>query len=215
MRVNVRGVRYVLNDYDNLMILPVYGYWIWEYLKPQKGENFLDVGAHVGKHALQVAKIVGNRGSVVAIEPDPTNYAALKRNMEMNRTQNVIAVNVAAWHCNTKLKLSFDRSSQGSSVKFDFGLGSVEVEARALDGVLLEIGIDKIDLVKINVEGAELETLKGLRDTLRDSRPKVIVEVWHGNVEKVKTFLSEIGYVMRTIPTAHYKDLSFYLLFPE
>jgi len=57
------------------------------------------------REILQVAKIVGDEGSVVAIEPDPTNYAALKKGIEINKTQNVIAVNVAAWHCDTKLKL--------------------------------------------------------------------------------------------------------------
>lgn len=84
------------------MVLPVYGCWIWDYLKPQKGDVFLDVGAHVGEYALEVAKIVGEKGLVVAIEPDFANYAVLKRSIEMNKTRNVIVVNVAAWHCDTK-----------------------------------------------------------------------------------------------------------------
>ena len=212
MIVDVRGVKYVLRDYENLVVLPFYGCWIWDYLKPQKGDVFLDVGAHVGKYALQVAKIVGAKGMVVAIEPDVANYAALKRNIELNKARNVIAVNVAAWHCDTKIRFFFFGSSLGSSVKSDFGLGSTEVEARALDGVLLEIGIDRMDWVKINVEGAEVETLEGIQKTLRDSRPRVIVEVEHENVEGVAAFLTKTGYVMREIPEAHDKNFAYYLL---
>ena len=215
MRVKVGVVRYVLNDYENLVVLPFYGCWIWDYLKPQEGEVFVDVGAHVGKYALEVAEIVGEKGSVVAIEPDPANYAALKRNIEMNKTRNVIVVNVAAWHCDTKLRFFFFRSSLGRRVKFDFGLGSTEIEERALDDVLREIGVDRVDWVKINVEGAELETLKGLENTLKNSHPKVIVEVEHDNVEGVATFLSKTGYVMREIPEAHDREFSYYLLLPE
>ena len=215
LRVKVRGVWYVMNDYENLVVLPFYAYWMWDYLKPQKGDVFLDVGAHVGKYTLQVAKIVGEKGLVVAIEPDPANYAVLKRNMEMNNARNVIAINVAAWHCDTKLKIYLFESSLGNSVKSDFGLGSKEIEARALDGVLQEIGVNRVDWIKINVEGAELETLRGLENTLRNFYPKVIAEIWHDYVGEVTTFISKIGYSMRTIPTAHDKDFSYYLLLPE
>lgn len=214
MRVTVGGVKYVLDNYEHLMILPFYGYWLWDYLNIQKGEMFLDVGAHVGKYALQVARIVGENGLVVAIEPDSENYSALKRTIELNKLQNVIAVNAAAWNCDTKLKFSLAGSSLGSSVKFDFGRGSAEVEARMLDSVLQEIGVARVNWVKINVEGAEFETLKGLEDTLRSFLPDVISEVEHDNVEEVTAFMRAIGYIVEMIPTAHNKDVSYYLFHP-
>lgn len=100
-------------------------------------------------------------------------------------------------------------------MKFDFGLGSTEIEARALDDVLRELGVDRVDWVKINVEGAELETLKSLKNTLKNSHPKVIVEVEHDNVEGVATILSKTGYVMREIPKAHGREFAYPLLLPE
>lgn len=211
MRVNVGGVRYILEDYENLVVLPFYGCWMWDYLKPQNGEFFLDVGAHVGKYALQVAKIVGEDGAVVAIESDSENYAILKRNIKANRVRNVVAVNMAAWHCDTTLRFFLFRSSLGKSVKIDFGLGSTEVEARALDNVLREMNVDRVDWIKINVEGAELETLKGLENTLKNFHPNVIAEVGDDCAEEVAAFMSEMGYVMRKIPEAHGQDFSYYI----
>jgi len=73
-----------------------------KWLKPRKNETFVDVGAHIGKYTLQIAKIVGETGRVVAVEPHPTTFQILRRNIELNSLKNVFAVNVACYRkeCN-------------------------------------------------------------------------------------------------------------------
>ena len=74
----VDGLKYFLTDFESLQIISrEHEEWMWNYLKPKKGEVFIDVGAHIGKYALQVAKIVGEKGLVIAIEASPINYNVL------------------------------------------------------------------------------------------------------------------------------------------
>ncbi len=215
IRLNVSGVKYVLNDYENLAVLPLYGYWMWDYLKPKKDDIFLDVGAHIGKYALQVAKLVGDNGYVVAIEADSMNYVSLKKNIEYNMARNIFAFNLAAWDCDTTLKLFLSDSSLAHSAKTDFKHGSIEIKARALDNLLQEIGIDRVDWVKINVEGAELETLKGLKNILNKSRPRIIAEIWDNNMKGVVKFLNENEYIMKEIPEGYYENFTYYICLPK
>lgn len=126
-RIRVNGVRYVLNDWTGVLVVtPEYEPWMWRYLRPRKGDVFLDVGAHVGKYALQVAKIVGEEGLVIAVKPMPEHFKALSMNIKLNKLRNVIPLNIAAWSEEKLLKL-FIGNSGWHSIKHDFGLGFIEV----------------------------------------------------------------------------------------
>ncbi|MEM4035811.1 MAG: FkbM family methyltransferase [Fervidicoccaceae archaeon] len=171
--------------------------WMWDHLRVCRGCVFVDVGAHVGKYTVPVAKIVGDEGLVVAVEPHPENYETLVENIELNGLSNVVALNIAAWSGEGALKLFIGDSGGHHSLKVNRGLGSVEVRARALDDVLDELGVERVDCVKIDVEGAELEVLKGLVKTLERFRPTVIVEAWEP--ERIREFAEERGYAMRRI----------------
>jgi len=110
--------------------------------------------------------------------------------------RNVIALNIAAWNCNTKLKLYvFEGNSDISTLK-GRGRDYVYIDAKPLDDLLKEI--EKVDWIKIDVEGAEFETLKGLEDTLRKKSPRLIVEVFEQNREKCK-YMKAMGYEPKTI----------------
>jgi len=158
----------------------------------------------VGKYTIPMAKIVGENGLVIAIEAHPKNYKCLVENVRLNNLKNVVALNMATWSEERKLKLFIGDSSGHHSLKMDFRRGFILIQARALDDVLRELGVSKVDCIKIDVEGAELETLKGLRKTLREYRPIIIAEVRKENVDKVKEFLQEQGYVMEEVAPMHY-----------
>jgi FkbM family methyltransferase len=196
-RIKVNGVRYVLKDYVGLLVaINEFEAWMWTYLRPRSGEVFLDVGAHIGKYALQVAKIVGERGLVIAVEPDPENFKALILNAKLNNFKNVIALNIAAWSKEEMLRL-FKASDRGHhSVKHDFGLGFVKVRARPLDNVLKELDVKCVDWIKVDVEGSEYEVLLGLRETLKRCNPNVIVEVWDENLDNVVSYMKSLGYII-------------------
>jgi len=177
--INLNGLRFRLVDSDSLCILsPEFEKWMQDYLSSLgSGDVFLDVGAHIGKYTIPAAKRVGRNGLVIAIEPHPENYKTLTENIKLNDLNNVIALNIAAWKEEGILKLFIGDTHGRHSVKRCLGLGYVEVRAKALDEVIDQLKVRRVNLIKIDVEGAELEVLKGLARTLEKYRPTVIVEV--------------------------------------
>lgn len=193
--VNISGVKYSLVDYESLLIvLPKFEQAIWKYLKPRRGEVFIDVGAHVGKYALQVARRVGDQGLVIAIEPNSENYQALLEGVQLNNLKNVISFNFAAWSQNCKLKIFLGDSSGHHTAKKNLGFDRFEVEAKTIDHIIEGLNITRVDWIKIDVEGAEFEVLKGLKKTLVKKHPKIIVEVFLKNLEDAENFLKENNY---------------------
>jgi len=194
--LKVKGVKYSLIDYESAFIItPLFEEWMWRYLRPKRGDIFLDVGAHIGKYTCQVARIVGDEGIVIAIEPSPENYRTLVRNIKLNSLKNVVALNVAGWNKNTNLRLYLAKRAGQNSVKMKVGKNFVSVSARVLDEVLEELGIERVDWVKIDVEGAEYEVLEGLWKALTKYKPKLIIECREENLEKVRNLLSRLGYI--------------------
>jgi FkbM family methyltransferase len=186
------------------------------WFEPRRGEIFIDIGAYIGKYALHVAKIVGNEGMVLAVEPHPINYQALVRNIELNKIRNVIPINLAAWNVDTKLKFFVGETTARHSIKANMGLGCLEVEARELDHVLS--GYNKIDWIKIDVEGAEYETLCGLEQVISKCRPKIIIEVFSKNVDKVKGFFKKHEYQLVRIthfPISSVESCFYFFCVPE
>jgi len=163
-------------------------------LKFTKGMNFLDVGAHIGKYTLRAAAKIGNQGKVIAIEPDRNNFALLVRNIELNKLHNCIPLNLAAYSTDGEVNLFLGPSSAEHSITEDSKKGSYKVKAKALDNVLNEIRIEKVDLIKIDVEGAELEVLKGLRKTLKKDNPTLVIELLKTDRNKIINYLADLGY---------------------
>jgi FkbM family methyltransferase len=180
--------------YDFFVFSPSWEEELGDVFKLKKGMNFLDVGAHIGKYAVRVANMVGNEGNVVAVEPNKDNFEVLVRNIELNQLQNCIPLNLAAYHTNRDVSLFLGPSSAEHTIKEDLGKGSYKVKARALDDVLKEIGIEKVDLVKLDVEGAELEVLKGLERTLEKGNPVLVVEILKKDEHKVIDYLHNLAY---------------------
>ena len=185
--------------------------WMREYLKVREGEVFLDVGAHIGKYTLQLARVVGKSGLVIAVEPHPRNYDVLMRNIRENNFENIIALNIAAWNYDGEIELFPGKSSGLHSVKRSLqeqqGVSSekppLKVKAKRLDDVLETIGAD-VDWIKIDVEGAEIEVLQGLEKTLKKNHPKLIIESWRPNQKKVRKLMEKFGYTIRLMPSPTY-----------
>lgn len=200
--ITVNGVQYYLSDerLESLVTLfTEYEKYVWKYFKPATGDVFIDVGAHVGKYTLQVARIVGNNGLVIALEPHPGNYHALLKGIRLNGFKNIVALNVAAWDRDCKLKLFIHDAAVHHSTKIDLGLGYVEVKARAIDQVIEELGVKQVDWIKIDVEDAEMEVLKGLKKTLVKYAPRLIIEVQWKNLKEVLKLMENYHYVVKPI----------------
>jgi len=202
--IKVNESKFTVLDSESVFIIsPGWESWIWNHLKVAKGDVFLDVGAHIGKYTIPIAKIVGENGLVIAVEPHPINYKTLLENIRLNGLKNVIALNIAAWSENRKMTLFIGDKTSLHSTKKDFGRGSIIVNAKALDNVLNELKVERVNWIKIDVEGAEFEVLKGLQNTLRKQRPTLIVEIWEEQ-NKIEDFISKLGYTLEKIAPMYY-----------
>lgn len=161
------------------------------------GGVFVDVGAHVGRWALRLAK---KASRVIAIEANPDTAAALRANVDLNGADNVTVVEMAAWDQETRLTLEDPQGRvTGGSTRVVPGDGPVV--AGPLDDVLGDV---TPDLVKLDVEGADLHALRGLRGTLDRARPFLFIEDHsiYGHYERadLEALLRDAGYQWRTLP---------------
>lgn len=155
---------------------------------------FIDVGAHIGRYTVMVAKKLRN-GIVIALEPEPENFQTLKMNVSLNRLKNVILLNLAASNKDGEVvlcKLRGPHTDWHSMTNPRSYCESLVVPARRLDGIITEFKLNKVDLIKIDVEGAELLVLQGLESRLKDVK-KIIYEC---SIEKdeCEEFLKKCGF---------------------
>ena len=203
--VNVNGIKYKLIDHDTLKVLSYLELWMDKYLDIRNGQVFIDVGAHVGKYALRIAKR-NPRSTVIAIEPGSLQFNALIDGINENKLKNIIPLNIAAWDSTTKLKLKVYSIDAGTSSVIPGmpGIGHLirveNVEAKSLDDVVNELGLKRIDWVKIDVQGAELHVLRGFRNSITRFKPRIVIEIMEFNREKVFKFFEEVDYVCHHIP---------------
>jgi FkbM family methyltransferase len=139
-----------------------------------------DVGANIGFFTLLAARCVGPAGRVYAFEPVDRNAAAIERSVRLNGFATVEVFRNAVGASNGAADLNLARHI-GGAVLATVGVppdrrGSVTVEVVSLDSVIAERGLRPPSLVKIDVEGAELDVLSGMRQTLRAHRPVLICE---------------------------------------
>jgi FkbM family methyltransferase len=181
------------------------------WFMPRKGEVVVDVGAHIGRYSVRSAKAVGDNGKVIAIEADKSNYRLLLTNLLLNRVNNVVPLNIAAWNRETNVKLHRGAMSGLHSAKVGSNLGFAYVAARPICTVLKELGVNHVEWVKIDVEGAESEVLEGLSCMLPDI-PNIVVEVSAKNIERVKEFARRSYYHPIAISPRSYDKTHFMLV---
>lgn len=148
------------------------------------GQIFFDVGANVGFYSLLGARLVGDSGRVIAFEPMPRNLAFLHRHVRLNRAENVTILPLAcADVLATELflagencalgRLAPDHRVAGSSAA---RAGDLLVATISLDAAAEKLGLMP-DVIKIDVEGAELRVLQGAAHILQHARPSLLLSV--------------------------------------
>src|SRR5919106_432356 len=158
---------------------------IIEHFTPKQGDIVVDIGAHIGRYTIIGAKRVGANGKVVAIEANPSNFEMLNRNIKLNQLTNILSLNNAVYSKETKIKLYLPGEELGhtiyNTVMSDRAKNEdkfVEVSANTLDYFLQLKGIMEVNWVKIDVEGAEFEVLKGATNVLSKSKDiALLIEV--------------------------------------
>jgi FkbM family methyltransferase len=190
-RINREDLVFMTNHEDDII----------EHFTPKQGDIVVDIGAHMGRYTIISSKRVGTNGKVVAIEAHPGNFEMLNRNIKLNQLTNVIPLNYAVYSKETKIKLYVPGEESGYTVyntimsnrtgnedKF------VEVNANTLDYLLQlnQIREEQVNWIKIDVEGAEFEVLKGATNVLSKSKDIALLIEVHGpdNYRPVVEFLN-------------------------
>jgi FkbM family methyltransferase len=140
-----------------------------------KGDVVIDVGANIGYYALRFARAVGPDGRVHAFEVDERALRCLRRTLRHNAVAQLHLHELAVASSPGVLYLSETRES-GHTRAYAQGPGRA-VPCVCLDDHLAACNVDRVDLIKIDVEGAELQVLQGAQVTLRNMRPRLVVEV--------------------------------------
>lgn len=152
-------------------------------LSLNEGQTFLDIGAYVGSYSVWASKRVGRGGMVIAVEPHPGNFKMLLIN---TRKTNIIPVNVALWNKETMLNLHLSSYPSMHSLMYNYNYkeACIKVKALTLDSLIRILNVPRVDVVKIDVEGAELEVLEGAKQVLKYLKV-ILVEV-HGKNQDIK-----------------------------
>ena len=177
---------------------------------PSDGGVVIDIGANIGDFAVVIAKLC-KINKVIAIEPEPDAFRYLLENVRINGLKDIILpFNFAVWEFDGKISLC----RSGSYLTTFVGKVSQESVCRTLDSLMKELYLDKIDLLKIDVEGSELEVLKGSENLLNTIRPKIVVEVHSRRIrEWTINFLHRYGYRPAYEKVNNYEPLTSVLYF--
>ncbi len=144
------------------------------------GDIVVDAGAHVGVFTRWALKQGAER--VIAIEPNPDNIICLERNFAEDITAGkVTIVKAGIWdeEGDLELKIHDHITSRSTLMGMSDVSHSITVPVRPLDAVLDELGVDRVDFIKMDIEGAERRALEGARKTIEHSRPRMALCTYH------------------------------------
>lgn len=155
------------------------------YYEVRKGDVVLDVGGNIGKTAVTFARKAGTDGKVIVLEPDSDIAKALRKNIgEKLDINNVRVLEVGAWNKKGKIELEEKKCKMNT-----------------IDNIVDDLRIEKIDFLKMDIEGAELEALEGMKETLKKIDNLVIASYHIRNgeptAERVKKFLEKHSFEVR------------------
>ena len=164
----------------------------------KEGMNVIDIGAHIGIYTVLAAEKIGDMGKVIAVEPGARNYERILENIRINNFNHVIVKKMALSDHNGQEKLYVSPSSVRHSLMLHGQEYTwTEVTVKTLDALLEELDAQKVNIIKIDAEGAEIPILRGSQKTLKNNpNVKIIVASYHypDEVKEVRDFLRHMGF---------------------
>ena len=202
-----------------------YGSWEPELIQlvsktVRSGFTVIDIGAHIGYYSLLFSRLVGPTGHVIAFEPVPRNFEFLCENIKLNNCTNVETQNRAVLDHYQRIRIEISESDPlpvGVSFVNPEDKGDTLVEAVSLDDVLLRRP-GRVDLLKVDAEGAEGKVLDGARSLIERDHPVIMMEVHHfdGRLEtsSVPARLVKMGYRLEQVDRG-YLTSHFWAVWPD
>ena len=142
--------------------------FLWEY-RPRSGDIVFDIGAGIGAETLLFSRLVGRTGRVVSLEAHPRTFKRLVDLCDVNRLGNVTSLQVAVSDNDGGVVIS-DLEHHLHNTMLETNGDGIEVPARRIATIAAELGITRIDLLKMNIEGAERLAIQGMGTLLANTR---------------------------------------------
>lgn len=148
------------------------------YYSIKNGDTVLDIGAYIGFWTIKVSRIVGENGRVIAIEADKENLKILRKNIKANSLKNVTIVPKGVWK--EKGKKLFYCSHNQANTLIEKGGNIIQpnnqyiIKVDTVDNILKDLGIINVDFISIEINGSEIESLEGMKETLNQNVNLVI-----------------------------------------
>ncbi|MEM6581417.1 MAG: FkbM family methyltransferase [Pseudomonadota bacterium] len=179
---------YIHDDSDRVISQTIRREGIWEPYETalliaslEAGAVCLDVGANIGYYSVIAAQVVGATGAVFAFEPEVSNFRLLQANLELNQCQKTVhAIEAGLAETDSEARLYLSKDNAGDHQVFAASDERAHYAIRLLKGAdYLAPRIDRLDLIKVDVQGAEYAVVQGLLELLRGlaSPPRIIIEL--------------------------------------
>jgi FkbM family methyltransferase len=170
-------------------------------LFPDEGFYVADVGAYRGWYTTIASRIVGSNGFVLSFEPEPHNFEILHKVILLGKLKNVKAFKLALSDNDGFEFLYLSENPSMHSLVLRRSDKRITVPSMRLDTIAKLIKIPKLDLIKIDVEGAELKVLKGCKRVINEFQPIFSIDVNHydGEFEEISSFMQEFNYEIRLL----------------
>jgi FkbM family methyltransferase len=173
---------------------------IKDYLKKydlKKGDSVIDCGAYRGYFTVLASKLVGKKGKIVAIEPDPSNVIQLKKNIKANKLKNVVVIQKGL--SNKEAKVGW---SMGGIISQVNKSKVFKIKTTTIDNIFKKLRLNNVSFIKMDIEGAEIEALNGATRALRHTKNLAIASYHIVNGEKtcfaVERILNRNNFKVRT-----------------
>jgi FkbM family methyltransferase len=154
-----------------------------------EGSTFIDLGAHWGTHSLYVRKIIGQNGNIFAAEPNPENVELLEKSIEENSIKNIEPINVAVTSSVGQSDLMVPGQSSMSALAdyddFD-SYSKIQVETTTIDKIIERKDISSVDLLKMDIQGAEADAIKGMHEAV-ELIEHMYIDFHSGQVSETET----------------------------
>jgi FkbM family methyltransferase len=215
--VTRNGINYSL---DLSCMMQWYVYWGFRskdreelYSLIKEGDVVMDIGTNIGETLLNFAKLTGSKGYVYGFEPDEQNYKNAIKNVSLNNFKNVHVFKYGLSDKKETVKLYVvDPNNRGMNRILQQANDETEsytvIETVTLDGLVKENKIDRVDVMKLDIEGYEMHALRGASELLKKMKPLLFVEVGYAKLLKnnsspneLMKFLEDLGYKMKNAST--------------
>jgi FkbM family methyltransferase len=164
-----------------------------QWVRPREGEVFLDVGGYIGSYSISAAKTVGAAGRVVILEPESNNRRQLEKNLDLNGITNCQVLPLAAW--SSSGSVGWHQDAHPVWHRVDAGQNGLAVAAVSIDDLVHRLSLSRVDWIKMDIEGAEVDALNGAENTLIQFHPQLFIEV-HETLKRVTELLAKFGYTI-------------------